>query len=210
MTLDVDRLMRGLSERRPIFHSEADFQLALARHILKTMDCRFRLEHPFSYGGRKKSHLDIWLPTERVAIELKHFTAMLELDCDGEPFALKDQAATDEMRCGFLKDVQRLEYMVRDKEKQVRVGFAVLLTNARSLWERSRRLDARRTNDANFLLYEGRKIKGELLWQKDKGVPNEAREPVYLNDSYTMRWKDYSNFPGKNYGNFRYLAVSVQ
>ena len=33
MTVDIDSLMRELAQRRPVFHSEADFQFALSRQI---------------------------------------------------------------------------------------------------------------------------------------------------------------------------------
>lgn len=208
MTLDIDRLMKSLSKQRPIFHSEADFQHALAWRIHETMPgCQVRLEYPFPHE-EKRMHLDIWIPTEGVAIELKYFTTRLELDCDSEPFALKDQAASDLARSGFLDDVQRLERVVKDREQPGRAGFAILLTNARSLWEYPRRLNARRTNDANFLLYEGREVNGKLAWQR-QGRPVDENS-IHLSGCYRMRWRDYSDFPGEKYGKFRYLSVSVQ
>jgi hypothetical protein len=45
MTLDIHGLMQRLSKSRPIFHSEADFQFALAWRIKESMpDCEVRLE----------------------------------------------------------------------------------------------------------------------------------------------------------------------
>ena len=207
MTLDIDGLMESLSKERPIFHFEADFQLALARHILKTMPgCRFRLEHPFSYGGKRNGHLDIWIPNKKVAIELKYYPRKLKQCWNGEPFALKNQDALDVPRHGFLMDMQRLEYVVRDEDQPARAGFAVLLTNDPSIWECS---ENRTDNDSNFYLYEGRNIRGKLLWQKNKR-PDEEREPVCLEGCYKMRWKNYSKPTEKKNGEFRYLVVPVQ
>lgn len=42
--LDIHSLMRGLAERRPVFHNEADFQFALASHIREECDQPVRLE----------------------------------------------------------------------------------------------------------------------------------------------------------------------
>ena len=142
MNLDIDGLMKGLSEQRPIFHSEADFQHALAWQIHEMMpDCQVRLEYPFSYGS-KRIHVDIWLPDAGMAVELKYFTKRMELSCNGESFALKDQAASNLVRFGFLKDLQRLESLVR--MQPARTGIAVLLTNAPTLWEYPKRLNTKR------------------------------------------------------------------
>ena len=54
------------------FHSEADFQFALSREIEMEMpDCEVRLERPFRSGGCSR-RVDIWLPQEGVAVELKY------------------------------------------------------------------------------------------------------------------------------------------
>ncbi len=49
MTLDIlHKLMADLAAHRPIFHSEADFQHALAWQIHEAMpDCEIRLEWPY-------------------------------------------------------------------------------------------------------------------------------------------------------------------
>ena len=69
--IDIHNLIANLSKQRPIFHSEADFQHALAWQIHKTMpDCKIRLELP--YRKEKNWHLDIYLPIQRIVIELKY------------------------------------------------------------------------------------------------------------------------------------------
>ena len=55
MTLNIHCFMQELSKSRPIFHSEADFQLALFRLInSKKLDCQIRMEKPFSVGQKKE------------------------------------------------------------------------------------------------------------------------------------------------------------
>ena len=73
MTVDIDSLMRELAQRRPVFHSEADFQFALSRQIeVEERDYEVRLERPFR-SGRRSRRVDIWLPHEEIAVELKYF-----------------------------------------------------------------------------------------------------------------------------------------
>ena len=209
MAIDIHALMRELSERRPIFHSEADFQLALFRLInSKKLDCQIRMEKPFSVGQKRKSRVDIWLPTERIAIELKYFTMKFCLEYNGEPFALKQHAAADLARYGFLKDVQRLEHIVHERQT-ARTGFVVLITNAPTLWSRAYTRKAN-PNDKNFHLYGGRReVSGKLMWQKD-GSPIE-KDALHIYGCYTPNWKDYSCFPSDhNGGQFRYLAFAIR
>ena len=108
--LDIDGLMTGLARSRKLFHSEADFQHALAWQIHEAMpESRIRLEvDAFSVQTRRR-FLDIWMPVEGIAIELKYVTRTLELEEDGELFALRTHSAQDLRRYDFLLDIQRLE-----------------------------------------------------------------------------------------------------
>ena len=204
MTVDIDSLMRELAQRRPVFHSEADFQFALSRQIeVEERDYEVRLERPFR-SGRRSRRVDIWLPHEEIAVELKYFTRRMCETVGDEVFDLKDHAATDLARYRFLADVQRLEGLLRDGAGAVRTGFAVLLTNAPGMWERP----SRRTNDGAFLVYDGRKdVTGKLQWSKDGSLLID--DEISLGGSYTMNWKDYSDVVGVENGRFRYLCLSV-
>ena len=206
--LDIHKLMGSLSAYRPVFHSEADFQHALAWHIHALMpECEVRLEYPVSSDEQKAMHLDIWLPKERLAIELKYFNKRLKLNCGGETFDLKEHAASDLARKHFILDVQRLERVMADGDIPVNSGMAVDLTNDPRLWDLQRA--KRKTNDVNFRVHEGRHIAGELIWLKGD-LPYEGEAPVRLNGTYDMRWKGYSDFSEEENGKFRYLAVSVE
>ena len=72
---DITHLMNELARYRPVFHSEADFQHALAWRIHEAMpDCEVRLEYkPFP---TKRLYLDLWLPDIGVAMELKYCTCI--------------------------------------------------------------------------------------------------------------------------------------
>ena len=97
-----------LAEQRPIFHSEADFQHALAWAIHEARpDATVRLEIPRDIDGRR-AHVDIWVVDgEGLAIELKYLTTALDTVVAGERFQLRNQAAQDLGRYDILKDLAR-------------------------------------------------------------------------------------------------------
>lgn len=203
---DIHSVMTELSKIRPIFHSEADFQHALAWQIREAMpDCKVRLEiDPFP-DDPKRMHLDIWLPTEEMVIELKYFGQKLDTELDCERFALSNRAAVNVTRYGFVEDIRRLEQVVTNW-KPGNSGLAILLTNTPGFWKPSGGTPL----DADFHVYEGRQItnKRELIWKNRSGQLRE--KPIKLQNSYTMRWKDFSEVPGNgNYRQFRYLVVVV-
>lgn len=201
---DIHTVMGQLARRRPIFHSEADFQFALAWQIKETLPAwEIRLEYP-----TERMHLDIWSPTEGVAIELKYKTCSRgdPIEHGGERFNLKNQDAQDHGRYDYVKDVQRLERVVDDLEG-ARTGFAVLLTNDSRYWNRGRG----GTIDDAFRLHEGRCLAGQMAWAEwaSKGSIKGREEPLKLRSSYDLHWNDYST-PGAGVdGQFRYLAVEV-
>lgn len=205
--LDVDRLMAGLAETRPIFHAEADFQHALAWEIHQAMpDCQIRLEFNASQDSAERRYLDLWLPTLKVAIELKYCTHRLAATHNGERFALREQSAQDTRRYDFLKDVQRLEQSVESGPAET--GIAVFLTNDPSYWDQ---VGSAGTADAAFRIHEGREITGRLNWSEKagSGTTKGRAQAININGSYTLRWRDYSQLPEPGKSRFRYLAVSV-
>ena len=207
--IDMDGLMGSLADSRKVFHSEADFQHALAWHIHQAMpESQVRLEVDVMQVEHQRRFLDIWLPLEGIAIELKYKTRGLELEQDDEPFVLRNQSAQDQGRYDFLLDIQRLELM-RSNLEQCKAAYAVLLTNDSSYWKVPTQRD---TVDADFRVHEGRGVSGALAWsaRASSGTVGDRKSPIQIRGSYRLRWREYSNFPGKSYGSFRYLAVSVE
>lgn len=89
--LDIHRIMKSLATRRPVFHSESDFQFALAWQIHESIpNCEVRLE--FKPFPDESMYLDIWLPTAETAIELKYLTRNLDVEYGGERFTLASGA----------------------------------------------------------------------------------------------------------------------
>lgn len=204
--LDIHRVMAGLAEERPIFHSEADFQFALAQQIATmNRDCEIRLEKPFRRDDKTR-YLDIWLPVSRTAMELKYCTRNLSVERDGEAYALKNQAAHDLRRYDFIADIVRIESLVSQGCASA-PGYAIFLTNDHLYWQPGRS----GTIDAAFRLHEGRVLGGALTWAKQaSSATTKGRdEPFELRRSYELRWKPYSPLENEH-GEFRYLAVKVE
>lgn len=214
---DIHCLMANLSRQRPIFHSEADFQHALAWQIHRTIpNCEIRLEMPYRVP-QGNWYLDIWLQTMEIAIELKYRTKRMEGEKDGEYFLLKNHSGYPQGRYDFLKDIQRLEQVVADRK--AKSGFAVLLTNDLNFWQQpQQRWET--TNDANFRLHEGRTLTGELTWseQASDGTmrTKEGKNlPIHLKGSYHLQWQEYSHWGEQaivwlRQSSFRYLAVLIK
>ena len=103
--IDMPDAIARLANERPIFHSEADFQHALAWLFHSLIpDARVRLEYrPFL---DERVYLDIWVSREdqAMAVELKYLTRELRTVIAGEHYHLRSQSARDISRYDFLKD----------------------------------------------------------------------------------------------------------
>lgn len=127
--IDLNAILNSLAQQRPVFHSEADFQHALAWKIQKHLpDAAVRLEYPISNQNSRR-YLDIYITQLRrpVAIELKYKTRAVTVQIGSEKFTLKNQSAQDIGRYDFIKDIYRLEQMLKADQKGI--GYAILLTN---------------------------------------------------------------------------------
>jgi hypothetical protein len=208
-SLDVLGILAQLARERKIFHSEADFQHALAWKIHELHPtAKLRLELP---SGRfdKRERIDILVILDGIhcAIELKYKKRKLDGVFDGEKFVLSNDGAQDIGRYDFVKDVARLERYVGSTDNTV--GWAVLLTNDDLYWRES----PRGLNSAAFFLHEGRLVAGgqPLDWhaRTGEGTKRGRAEPFTLRANYTLEWKHYSSVAGMPNGTFRYLALPV-
>ena len=206
--LNIHSLMVGLSQSRSIFHSEADFQHALAWQIHEALpESQIRLEFKPFPDETRQIYLDIWVPTEGVVIELKYPTQGLKITHNLERFSLAEQGAQPIQRYEFLNDVQRLENVL-ERYEPARAGYAILLTNVPGYWNIPR--DGN-TIDAEFRLHERRKITGRRAWSESAGAgTTKGREqPLDIKGSYDLLWRDYSILGAAGNQRFRYLAVTV-
>lgn len=204
--VDIEKLMEELARERPVFHSEADFQHALAWQIHRTNPGHaVRLEH--KPRANSAMYVDIWMATVGVVVELKYRTRELDCEVQGEPFLLRDQAARPPSRYSFMRDIQRIEDFV-STVPDVRSGLAVMLTNDSLYWNRPSR---RNLVDAEFHLHEGRRVGSEMAWSKraSDGTRKGREATILLTGAYHLQWRDYASVGAGRHARFRYLAIRV-
>lgn len=204
--MNIHKILASLSKRRPVFHSEADFQHALAWEIqLSSQTALVRLEQQVASKG-SRVHLDILVKDQShiVAVELKYKTKKASIDCEDEQFHLRNQSAQDIGRYDFAKDIQRIERYVEAHPGSE--GYIVLLTNDPTYWQESKKPHA---VDAAFRIHEGRTISGELAWGVGASIGTmRTREPtIKIRASYDLVWHNFSYIDQQV---FRYVAVHVQ
>lgn len=206
---ELKAVLEALADVRPIFHSEADFQHALAWQLKSRFaDALIRLEVPFRQPVLRPEYVDLLVHHggKRLAIELKYKTRGFNTQIDSEVFELQNHSAHDLGRYDFLADVQRLERFVNDKRADN--GVAILLTNDRAYWSAPSR-DG--TIDEHFRLTEGKHVTGLMQWlgHASEGTIRGRRDPIDLKGAYQCTWRSFSpprEIPGAS---FRYLIWQV-
>ncbi|MCW8138190.1 MAG: hypothetical protein KIT58_04725 [Planctomycetota bacterium] len=192
MPIDVERVIEALKTERPLFHSEADFQHEFAWTLRQLhSEVSIRLERRFDLDdGRVDLDVLVLSTDETVAIELKYKTATFTHEHRGEQFVLRNQGAQDIGRYDIVKDVSRVERLVL--AGAVSRGFAIVLTNDRSLWTPGR---GGLTADSAFRLHEGVRLgPGALAWSEraGPGTRKDREDPIVLRGTYEPRWRPYS------------------
>ena len=204
---DIDRCLFSLQKKRPIFHSEADFQFALSWEIKSHYpDANVRLEYCPSIPANV--HIDILLfyHNETIPIELKYKTAKLTFSLDNEDFNLKNHGAQDLGKYDFLKDVQRLEDLSSCLSGFSK-GYTVWLTNDTSYWNPPSR---KNTVYEAFSIHQSARKHGCMEWLPHAGAGTiKGREkPITLNGTYVINWRNYSDIGCKK-GIFKYATLTV-
>lgn len=199
------KLLASLSGRRPVFHSEADFQHALAwEYQLSSKTASIRLEQQTAAAGGRV-HLDVLVKHDarHVAIELKYKTKKASVSWQDEDFHLRSHGAQDLGRYDFLKDIARVERYVQTHPGSD--GYVVLLTNDQSYWQEGKKFNS---VDTSFRIHEGRVINGELAWGSgaSMGTMRARESAIQIGGSYHVEWHDFSRIEKQL---FRYVAVHV-
>jgi hypothetical protein len=208
MNIPIETIIKELQKERPGFHSEADFQHAVAWEIHRhhpTSAVRLEVDRG---TAEQREHLDILVKdSDRTcAIELKYKTRKLDTVFGGERFHLRNHGAQDIGRYDFIKDIVRLERFVIGNANSV--GYAIFLTNDDSYWKDAKSLT---TADAMFRIGENRTLNGELRWSELTGAGTmKGREsPLSLNGSHAIHWVDYSRLDVQGPGRLRYALLEV-
>lgn len=205
LLIEMVNILNELSTERPIFHSEADFQHALAWKIHeKHQDLNIRLEKKLN---AHEIYLDLlaFNDTYNIAVELKYKTKKIGHILKDEEFNLKDQGAHDQARYDFIKDISRLE---KARTHYNYIGFAIFLTNDQSYWKNTMR--KKDPFDKEFRIHEGNTIKGKLCWQEEtsEGTMSGRDEAIILESEYNLNWEDYFDLNGLN-GKSRFLLIEI-
>ena len=213
--MNPNDIINDLSKERPIFYSENDFQFALSWKIQEIYkDLKIRPEKTVYIKSNEKIHLDIFITYDKslILIELKYKKNEIKVFSKGEEFRLTKDAAQPESRYDFVNDIIRLEkckeyFKTKTKFKSI-LGYVLFLTNESTYWKPLKKKDV---VDKEFRIHEGIILSGKLFWGPNTGRTKKNREePLNLNNSYAIHWKDYSNFEDKINGQFRYVLVKVE
>ena len=195
--LDIHGIMKELSEKRPIFHSEADFRCALAEQIRET-GVSSEIEFEFRPSSDDAVRLDVWVADRGTVVELKYPTETFNIEHEGERFELKESGLHEHGYYDCVKDISRLEQTVA-KHSDVHSGVFVLLTHRPAFWKETRPS----ARSAVYSLHEGRTLEGNLAYR------DNSRPPINLRGTYELRWQPYSDLGSSKFALFRYLAVEV-
>ncbi len=201
-------ILETLSQKRPVFCSEADFQFAFAWEIQSYYKgAAIRLEYPTRTNASQHVDIMVRLGHEIYPIELKYKTASFAAGLDnGETISVKNHGAQDLGKYDFVGDICRLECF-RRTIGGFREGYAVWLTNDRQYWH-SPRYDT--AGYYPFSVHEGAIKHGSMSWGSTmhSGSIKGRERPLNLSGSYLIRWSQYSRIASDN-GLFMYSVISV-
>lgn len=203
----LNNILQDLSKIRPIFHSEADFQHALA--IKLSINNDIRLERRF-FVNEENFYVDILLLNHgkpSIAIELKYKTAILDITHQNEDFNLKNQAANDLGRYHFREDIYWLEQL--KNKKLIDKAFSIFLTNDAKYWNHP---TTNETMDQEFRIHQGAQIIQEAQW---KNAPQQHWTINYcglsLYQQYSpIEWENYSCITQEGSLNLKFKYVLLE
>lgn len=202
--MDLPAVISDLAARRPVFHSEADFQHELAWEIhtkYAHQGVQLRLEYPLA----KMLTIDILVHFQGkvYAIELKYKKERFAGTVSGEPFAFNRDSAHPLSRYDGWHDIDRVG---RACTLGASCGYAVFLTNDSHYW-RNEAVGGSRP----FSLHEGRVVKaGKLTWPKTSPKYKEARpSAICIHKRMMLEWHGYSVIPNPA-TEFKYLLYCYE
>lgn len=205
---DLLAVMDHLRLKRKLFHSEADFQFALAWEIQTLYpDAEVRLE--YCPQNAPQMHLDVVveLSGKVYPIELKYKTLKISHSIGDEHYSLKSHGAQDIGKYDCLMDIQRLE-QCRQLLPHFECGYVIWLTNDPSYWTSPRKNG---TMAEAFSLHEGARKCELMSWAPHTGAGTLKghEKPVLLQDVYTISWREYSIVSEARAGKFRYVFLPI-
>ncbi len=204
---DINKIIEKLKIRRPIFVSEADFQLEIAWIIREAYpNAKVKLEYCPQFN--MNMHIDILVVIDNkwIPIELKYKTKICSKIVDNEIYNLKNQSASDLGCYYYLKDIERIE-KIKNKEKLFSKGYTIFLTNDMIYINGLKDYN----NYNEFSLKNGNIKNGIMNFKREpKGISKADKEIINLNGKYKIDWKDYSFIDNSNSGTFKILVNEIE
>lgn len=205
---DLEKCLIALRKKSSVFHSEADFQFALAWEIqLAYPNAVVHLE--YCPKAMPNMHIDIvvFYGEKLYPIELKYKTANLNVDSGSEAFHLKNHGAQDIGKYDCMLDIQRIE-SIRGIIPNFEKGYAVWLTNDSSYWKAPSKAGA---FYREFSIHEGSVKSGVMSWDEEtgEGTTKGRTESIVLRGTYSINWKPYTTIKTDRNGAFYYALVEV-
>jgi hypothetical protein len=207
--MNIKEQICSLIEKRKLFHSEADFQFALAWEIQQSYpNAEVRLE--FCPNQFPNMHIDIMVNCNGKCypIELKYKTLKISAEIENEFYNIKNHGAQDLGRYDFLKDIERVE-LLRDNLNGFEKGYAIMLSNDPSYWI-VKKSDKETVCD-KFRIHDGIIKNGNLCWMGTPSVGTiKGREKeIVLSGEYSLLWNEYSSMSDNRNGKFKYTICEI-
>lgn len=199
-------ICKFIDDQKELLYNEQDFQMHLAIFLMNECDYnKIHVEYyipykevaDYDYLWKQDLRLDIVVEKDGMfaVVELKYATKCLPkgfkeitrfdttLD-DGN--ILKNQAAQNETKYRFWKDVRRIEIVKERFPGKVVGGFAVMLTNDHSYRDST----GKNKNYEAFSTVNGRTVyKNETLAWKGTSADKKKFPPFALDGTYTVKWE---------------------
>ena len=191
----------------PIFCSEADFQFSLAWRIKELYpEVDVKLEYrPWDYDKRVRIDIVILKDNRMIPIELKYKTKRYDEEYKGEKIELKNQSAHDSARYDFIRDIKKLEDIIKCDKYRIEEAYAIFLTNDPLYWNPVNNTDAL---DSQFRIHEGVQINGERAWKEgaSKGTIKDREDELEVDGTYDIKWHTYWELSSTT---FKYTVVKI-
>lgn len=202
-SIDLGETLVRLAKRRPVFHSEADFQLAFAWEVQRIDPLiEVYLETRPLQGVR----LDIAFERpdlgQYTAVELKYLTRPWSGTIGGQQYDLKN-GARDNGRYDVVKDIARVERFVESRAGAN--GAVIVLTNDSGYWEPK---EGSTAIDSAFRINEGAVLVGKREWGRAPAGA-ERRNALELRYRYEMHWTNFVPVSDETGVCLRQLVVEV-
>lgn len=224
--MNIPNIVEKFKKDHRYFHSETDFQFALAWYIHKEHEnATVLLEYPYGKDKNSRSYLDMYIKDQNIkyGIELKYKTTFAHIKAEPEDIHLTNQAAHGNACYDYWKDVERLEKMIEGEI--IHKGYAIFLTNA-SVYSKKEGepwhgRDGKIPDYSEFRIRNARTIKNGnkkskiLNWRDGvvpKGATKDRADVIEIRNQYTIKWNNFSTYKDKGVEKnkeFQYLCLEI-